>query len=273
MLKSWLFRFGLIFACLSLLGMPGMPAQSAAPILDVTSHYWSLINQGGFGNVNNISVSALEVYNGQLYAGIYDWSKKPGTGGTIWRYMGASTWKQVPTPASPDGSTPGFTTPFSYAILGMLTYNGYLYVTTGWGGHVGRVWRYNGMNWEKVLEVGDPEPVWGFTSLVVFNNQLYVGASLLNTDTPGTRIYRSSTGDLNSWQLVVTDGNGNPGSFSITGLKVFGTNLYAAVSNYHDGVQVWKTDFGQPRLLGDDDQRRVWIWKSRYRPGRVRCLQ
>ena len=246
MLRSWFFRFGLIFACLSLLGLPVLAAQSAAPVLAVTFHNWKLMNQGGFGNVNNISVSALEVYNNQLYAGAYDWSSQPGTGGTVWRYVAASTWDQVPTPPSPDGSTPGFTTPFSYAILGMRTFNGYLYVTTGWGGHVGRVWRYDGTTWEKVLEVGDPEPVYGFTSLAVFNNQLYVGASLLNTDTPGTRIYRSSTGDLNSWQLVVSDGNGNPGSFTITGMQVFGTSLYAAVSNYHDGVQVWKTDSGDP---------------------------
>jgi hypothetical protein len=203
-----------------------LPAAGSAAVL--VRHGWVQVNAGGFGDIQSISVSALCEYEGVLYAGTYNLREGP----SIWRYLGGKNWERV---IHLEDSTTGG----NLAVTSMVVFKERLYATTSWGMNSARVWRFDGTTWEIVLE----RPVNGFTALAVFNDQIYAGASVLES-AGGTIILRSSSGDSSSWIEVVSAGNGDAKSYAITNLAVFNSSIYAAVANETKGVQVWRSSNG-----------------------------
>jgi hypothetical protein len=86
-------------------------------------------------------VPALEVFDGQLYAGTANWEDG---GGRVWRTADGLTWE----PASETGFGMGGVNP---AVIDLIEFEGQLYASTGWGGSPGQVWRTpDGTTWEEV---------------------------------------------------------------------------------------------------------------------------
>ena len=83
---------------------------------------WVQRNINGFGNPADEVVKALEVYNGQLYAGTANYSD----GGQVWRTSDGSTWTDV---SIPDVSIPGVST--NPVVYDLIEFKGQFYAGTG----------------------------------------------------------------------------------------------------------------------------------------------
>lgn len=191
---------------------------------------WTQVNSNGFGNQKIVEVSALEPFGSQLYAG----TSNATDGAQIFRSPDGMTWTPV--------TDPGFGNPHDTAppaILDMMVFNGRLYASTG-RGNAAQIWRsLDGTNWSRVVNAGfgDPDIV-EIAVLAEYNGLIYAGATHSVT---GAQIWRSYTGDSNSWTQVAPAVAGTTAS-TITGLAVFDGALYAAVS-LDDGSpgQIWNS--------------------------------
>ncbi len=195
---------------------------------------WAQMNLNGFGRRFDTGVSALEVYNGRLYAGTSNWNN--GSGGSLWSSPDGRTWTQERAP----GELAGGSNP---AITDMQVFNGRLYVSTCWGdGSLAQLWRYDGTNWEKVLEHASA----GFSVMTVFDGKLYVGdIGKGKTDTTppeGESIWRSANGSSGAanWEEMATGGKGNTNNTGFGGFGEFNGRLYASIYNETDGMEIWR---------------------------------
>jgi len=195
---------------------------------------WRQVNINGFGDRWSIGASALEAFNGELYAGAANWSE----GARVWRTADGDTWAAV--------SEPGFSSIYSNtngAIVDMVVHDGQLYAGTGWPGSGGQVWRSpSGSTWEAVTAdgFGDSNNT-AVSNFAIFENMLYAGT---NNDS-GAQIWRSDSGSSGSWTKVVTNGLGSPDANQVTGFAVFEGALYAAIETGQGGdAQVWRTTNG-----------------------------
>jgi hypothetical protein len=199
---------------------------------------WQQANISGFGDPHEQEVSALEIYNGYLYAGTYNVVDPQVLfdGGQIFRSPDGLTWTPV--------TQPGFQNPHDTAppaILDFVVFNNRLYASTGRGGNPAQIWRTsNGTSWAPMVTAGFGDPdLHDIAALAVYNNVIYAGAS---SQVSGARIYRSSTGDSNTWTLVVPPASTMAGA-KITGFAVFNGALYATIES-EAAVQLWRTTGG-----------------------------
>jgi len=195
---------------------------------------WRQTNINGFGERGHTDVLALEVFNGQLYAGTGNW----GDGTQVWRTTDGSTWTAV--------SSPGFGSAYTNtnpAILDMIGFNGQFYASTGWDGIGGQIWRSpDGTAWTQVISNGFGNTnSFAISTFAVFGNALYA-ATHNNND--GLEIWRSGTGNSGDWTRVVANGNGDADNYIATGLIEFNGYFYAAIENETDGAEIWRTDNG-----------------------------
>jgi len=138
----------------------------------------------------NMQVKSLVVYDGSLYAAI--WEPDLGKAGGVYRYAGGTQWVDC---GSPDKAN---------AMTGMAVYKGRLYagseLYSGGGSslplspnenHGGRVYRYEGgTRWTSVGKIADVRSVSGLAS---FKGKLYAGTGTTGAwrDMPRTRgMYR-----------------------------------------------------------------------------------
>ncbi|HEX5840756.1 MAG TPA: hypothetical protein VFY26_23160 [Anaerolineales bacterium] len=193
----------------------------------------------GFGDPGNFAVEALEVFNGNLYAGVSNFD----AGASLWRSEDTETWTRV--------TEPGFDSAYAAnngIVFDMFVFRGQLYAGTGFWqptSTAGQIWRSsNGTRWSLVAAdgLGDPNNT-GFTMFTSFRGMLYAAA--LN-DAAGAEIWRSATGSEGDWQPVVTGGfGGGPAYHVITSLTVFQGQLYAALeASPGTGAQVWRSANG-----------------------------
>lgn len=192
---------------------------------------WQLKNQSEIGNLSN-RIMALEAFNGQLYAAASNW----GGGGRVWRLSDGNNWNPVSQVGM--SATYGSSNP---AITDLVAFGGQLYASVGWGANEGQIWRTSkGTDWAKVTgaEFGgtDHRTV---TVMAVFKNFLYACAS--DGSGPGGEIWRSSTGNVGSWQRVAQNGFGNLYNSYATGAATFNGALYVSLGNNVDGISVWST--------------------------------
>lgn len=235
-MKLFKLAIGLLVS-LSFGGVSGLSASAHKasimnPELALGMSIWEQVNSNGFGNPQAVEVSALAAFNGSLYAGISDSINKA----RIYRTQNGVTWTPV--------SQPGFGVPHdnaSPAILDLTVFKGRIYAGTGMGDGPGQIWRaVDGVNWAPMVIDGfsDPDLV-NITALAEYGGYLYAGATHLIT---GARIYRSLSGDSNSWRQVAPATPGTDAA-TITGFAVFGEALYAAVES--DGpAQIWRSTGG-----------------------------
>jgi len=243
---------------------------------------WEQVNSNGFGDSQTGEVSALEVFNGYLYAG----TSNPISGARIFRSPDGSTWTPV--------TDPGFGNPHDTippAILDLMAFKGYLYASTG-RGNASQIWRsLNGVIWAPMNVTGfsDPQNV-DLTSLAEFGGRLYAGVT---NQGGGAQIWSSLSGDNNTWtqvgpmvpgtipatitdfalsdfdnglyaaiefesdlpaqiwrsyggpwEIIVNDGFGNVNTLSTGGMAVFGGYLYVGAGNTAEGAQLWRTNDG-----------------------------
>jgi sugar lactone lactonase YvrE len=224
---------------------------------------WRQVNINGFGDRQS-AVFALDVFNGQLYAGVSNTS----TGVQVWRSSDGRTW----SPTSELGF--GLGTDISY-ILDTTVFDGKLYVGTGWRGSNARIWRTSDANtWELVVDGGFGDPTnYGIGGFAVFSDTLYTIVSTL-PGTKGFEIWRSSTGNSGDWIRVVSDGLGSITRDGIcTGRVVFNGYLYAGFRDPANGATIWRTnngaDWNQVNTLGFDDSRNTELTTGAVFNGRL----
>lgn len=197
---------------------------------------WRQSNINGFGDPQNRSIFSLGPFGGQLYAGTYNLS---GNGAQLWRTGDGVTWTPV--------MTTGLGNAYNVAVDHVLEFNSNLYAgTVADEVNGGEVWRSdNGLNWTRVVSQGFGDPtnaeVYRFA---IFNNQLYA-STWSWTDTHGTELWRSGTGNAGDWMRVAYNGfNGDANNVAALSLEVFNGNLYAGTWNTGTGGEVWRSNNG-----------------------------
>ncbi|HSF82571.1 MAG TPA: hypothetical protein VLA49_15150 [Anaerolineales bacterium] len=245
---------------------------------------WQQVNTNGYGDPTTDEVTALEAFNGYLYAGTHNpIDPPPGPlydGAQIFRSADGLNWTPV--------IEPGFGIAHDIAptaILDFTVFNGYLYTGTGWR-NASQIRRtQNGLTWAPMDLTGfsDPDNV-DISALAVYSGKIYAG---VRNRVTGARIYSSYTGDNNSWTemtapalaesritgfaefdgglyaavespspaqiwlsygsdwtAVVDNGFGDNNTISTGGLAVFGGALYVGAGSEADGAQLWRTSNG-----------------------------
>ena len=194
---------------------------------------WQQVNSNGFGDPTVGEVSALGAYNGYLYAGTHNpIDPEPLFDGTqIFRSSDGVTWNPVTQPGF--GNAHDTAPP---AILDMAVFKGYLYSSTGRGDSAGKIYRtVNGVSWAPVVNsgFGDQDNV-DITALAEYDGYIYAGVTNLVS---GSQIWRSFTGDSNTWTQMVVPGTTET---SISGFAAFDGALYAAVESTAP-AQIWRS--------------------------------
>lgn len=195
---------------------------------------WRQVNINGFGVWENLSV-ALDVFNGQLYAGVSNTS----AGARMWRSPDGRNWSST----SELGFGLGKSVP---RINDTIVFNGRLYAGTGWDGNVARIWRSaDGAAWELVADggFGDTRND-GIGGFAVFDGMLYAIVSTWS-GAKGFEIWRSNTGNNGDWTRVVSDGFGSIDRNGLaSGRVVFNGYLYGGFIDWKNGATIWRTNNG-----------------------------
>lgn len=224
---QWLFFTAITLSVIAL-PMSSAQAVSLAPELD-----WKQVNVDGFGDPQTISVTALEVFHGQLYAG----TNNLDAGGQVWRWQKDGQW----LPVSEMGFGSGALLP---AVVDLVVFQGRLYAGIGWDDAPGQVWRsQDGTNWQPVTTdgFGDGGNI-AITNFAIFKGMLYAGTG---TTSVGAQIWRSKNGDSGSWTQVGINGPVLIGN--VTGFAVYKDVLYSAIEpagGTSAPIQVWRSTNG-----------------------------
>jgi hypothetical protein len=218
---------------------------------------WEQANSNGFGDPQAGEVTAVEAFNGYLYAGIHNpIDPEPlYDGARIFRSSDGVTWTAVTQPGF--GNSHDVAPP---AILDFVVFNNRLYASTG-RGNAAQIWRsLNGTIWAPMTVTGfsDPDNV-DIASLTVYEGMIYAG---VRNEVTGAQIWRSFSGDNNTWTKVAPAAPGTTDA-TITGLAEFKGELYAAVQSELP-ARVWRSHGGAPgtwTTLVDDgfgDPDTIW---------------
>ncbi|MBZ0108078.1 MAG: FG-GAP-like repeat-containing protein [Candidatus Scalindua rubra] len=201
---------------------------------------WIQVNQDGFGDSNNNSISGRVIFQGYIYIA----TDNDITGIEVWRTSDGTNWGQV----NPDGFGD------SNNVEGeLIVFNGYLYASVDNPATGTEVWRSSdGIDWTQVNQDGfdDSNNVAG--GFIVFNGYLYVTNE---NPTTGTEVWRTLDGT--DWGQVNQDGFDDLNNEQIDGVQIFGCYLYVATINNNTGTEVWRTldgtDWGQVNQDGFGD--------------------
>jgi len=198
---------------------------------------WEQVNTNGFVGPQADEVTALEAFDGYLYAGNHNpIDPEPlFDGAQIFRSPDGVNWTAV--------TQPGFGTAHDNAapaILDFVVFNSRLYASTG-RGNAAQIWRsLNGTIWAPMTITGfsDPDSV-DIAALAVYGGMIYAG---VRNEVSGAQIWRSFSGENNTWTKVapVTPGTADA---SVTGLAEFDGALYATVES-ESPAQVWQSYSG-----------------------------
>jgi hypothetical protein len=202
---------------------------------------WLKVNTSGFGSADNAGIRGLADLNGQLYAA----TASNSSGAQVWRSTNGRDWTAT--------MTDGFGGVNSGPVDHLIGFAGKLYAGTENPTDGGEVWRSaNGTDWTRVVSAGFGDPQQAeVIRLAVFSGKLY--ASTWSYDsTQGTEIWRSNSGDADSWSRVVDNGFGDAYNASVPTFEVFGGLLYAGTQNGiwagqaldTHGAEVWRSANG-----------------------------
>jgi len=246
----------------------------------------------GFGTTDNIAISSMIVFNGELYVGTWN---NAWNGAQIWRYDGLD-WDQV--------INDGFDTTLNMGISCFKIFEDTLYagtinadLTESTGGC--QLWRTtDGDDWEKVVNRGFKdfdEPGFNTRNLYLwimeeFDGNLYAGTfnapSTLNT---GCQLYRSDTGD-DDWEKVTIpnaygilggdfrDGFGDWQNYGIRNMMDWNGYLYIGVAanamggllgNEPEAIEIWRfdgtnNDVGAWECIVGDDSGKSGEWEDGF---------
>jgi hypothetical protein len=215
---------------MTVLGLFLYLGMASAARADAGTPGWAQRNDSGFGSASNSAVSSLDLLGGSLYAGT--WNED---GAQVWRAPDGRTWSRFDPPWSSR----------NVSVNDAQLYSGRLYFGTG-NEDGAEIWRTDGTTWEQVATVGlDDTGNYGMNAFAVFADMLYVATANLTT---GVEIWRSDTGNRDSWQQVNADGFGRGVTWENVTLDVFNGYLYAGISRVVSSVtgraELWRTEDG-----------------------------
>lgn len=145
-----------------------------------------------------------------------------------------------------------------------LSFNGQLYLGMEADSTQGaRLWRtrpgvaipQSQADWEEVaadangLPFGQPSVAQNdhIDSLATFGGYLYASTANAGSNLLGTRVFRSLSGDPNSWEDAVSNlgpGFGNTSNINFKDMQIFDGQLCGGTQNWSTGAQVWCTADG-----------------------------
>ncbi len=199
---------------------------------------WVQSNINGFGSPRNLGILSLTPFHSRLYAGTFN----PSTGAQLWRLDDVG-WTAV--------ITDGFGSGRNVGIDHLIEFNGYLYAGT-WNydygqdqTYGGEVWRSaDGERWTRIADKGFGVPTNGEVfRFAVFSDTLYAGTRSY-ADDRGAEIWRSRTGIAGDWNRAVENGLSNPRNSAVRTFEVFSDTLFAGISNYDEGGEIWRSTDG-----------------------------
>ena len=222
----------------------------------------SIVADDGFGEAGNAAVMALEVFDGQLYAGTAGFEIDDT--GQIWRSASgaAGSWSRVADAGAlgADGQR---------GIVAMAVMSDTLYAGTCSSTLPGQLWRSaNGRSWQAVGAPGNSR-VRGdcVSALEPFGDHLYVAVgseARLGTPRRAGLLWRCALCDGSDWEQAGPSGMGIGANRGRVALQAFDAPpfsfLYWAAGN-DDGVQLWRATDGlrweQAGVggFGDDNNR------------------
>ena len=185
---------------------------------------WTQINEDGFGSSNNDGIRSLAVYEGKVYAGVYN----PNDYACLYRYDGPTTsdWTQV--------TSGGFGNNFE-DFRSLASYGGRLFIGgAGWNVPC-QVWEYDGANFTR----SDPGGMQYDSArcMTVFQNKLYVGTGNDSGSPGGGQLWEY---DGTTWSQVNTNGFGDTDNDAILSVAANLSTIFAGVSNNQsDGAKVF----------------------------------
>lgn len=183
---------------------------------------WYPFNAGGFGNTSNFMITAMEVFNGKLFAATGNIS----TGTEIWNFSGI-TWY--------DAMTGGFGTADNSKITSLTAFNGTLYASTE-NPNGGDIWESpDGFNWTRTVPEGIFDAGGGnsVVDLAAAGGVLY---ALVN-GTSGIRVWRVAPG---APVAVSTSGFGDGGNMNNGKMVSFRDELYVSTHNMATACEIWR---------------------------------
>ena len=225
--------FQRLFITVIALSLVALPISSAQAVSLVRGLDWQQVNVDGFGDPQTVSVTALEVFHGQIYAGTTNWD----AGGQVWRWQKDGQWLPVTEVGFGSG-------PLIPSVVDLIVFQGRLYAGIGWDDAPGQVWRsQDGTNWQPVTTdgFGDGGNI-AITNFAIFKGMIYAGTG---TTSVGAQIWRSKNGNSGSWTQVGIDGPVLIGN--VTGFAVYKDVLYAAIEpagGLVAPIQVWRSTNG-----------------------------
>lgn len=237
---------------------------------------WNQIHEDGFGNIENVGVRGIEIFDDNVVIGTASFSNDSGlvigksmpikdiyfeyflnrsatdnfksNGCEIWAYNGLNL-----TPIIEDNGVMecGFKDKNNSEIGFLINFGNYLYAGTRNFEEGCEIWRTNNLEseWECVVDsgFGNKKNSWAMEA-DIFKSYLYVGT--YNKD-EGTEIYRTKDGI--NWTEVVgknsetKNGFGTKNNFYTWSMSVYNDNLYVGTDYIGDngyGGELWRTSNG-----------------------------
>ena len=240
---------------------------------------WTPVIGGGFDNTNNRAVTAMEVFNGKIFAGaghdsaaVYSSATgNPGTWQKVFTDFGYVNVEAMTTTAegtgriylseysysspvqkvlkSVDGTTwvPYFNS-INNRVKNIIPFNG-----TGTADSIYIVVEatYGDMILKSSYDSNDPDNIEGLWDTVLNFDQIFSYERInciskcnnkLFFGTNQGRLYSSADG--NTWAQNAGAGIGfsNPNNYELSAIGSLGTYIYVGTKNYTDGGQIWRTN-------------------------------
>jgi hypothetical protein len=198
---------------------------------------WAPVVEDGFGSLADAPrITALGVFDGQLYAATGSWELLNPSIMQIWRTADGENWESV--------TTNGFGDSRNSMVLTLQAWGGYLYVGTRNEITGGELWRSasgDAGSWEQAnLNGFGSANNTAVTSLVEFQGMLFAGTR--NWDS-GAELWKSVDGAV--WTQVAQHGfGGGANSGWVDSLVVYHGSLLVALRNYQTGAQIWSSADG-----------------------------
>lgn len=175
-------------------------------------------------------ISHFSVFDGVLYAGVYTDPLVEGT--TIYKTTDGLTWEPFVTNGNGTQTVSG--------VISSATFKGLHYFgAADWNDATGaHIWRTDGISISEVVDDGFGDPINRAPGgMAVFGDYLYVSIGLDD----GYEVWRSSSGNKDSWENILEGDPSEPGNTHQTGMATLGNTLYLFVQNDETGLQVWTT--------------------------------
>ncbi|NJP06823.1 MAG: hypothetical protein HC837_15010 [Chloroflexaceae bacterium] len=194
---------------------------------------WTQVITAGFGAPDNTNFKDMTVFAGQLCGGTLN----TVSGAQLWCSTDGTTWQQYNISGFGDGLNQG--------IWSLHSFNGALYAGVNHAranGAKAKLFRTTSLDdpaaWEEVFD----GPAGSVVAMIAgdLDGYLYMATQTIN----GIAIWRSASGDVDSWVRVSSTGmDQNPANVgSVTdGGVMYADTLVIAVINETTGLELWQT--------------------------------